>query len=335
MSDFLIPRFNLQLFADGGASAGASASGEGGTQSGASQGDPYSALNVPDKAKHILDLMPKAEVNSTEGKPKNTEPTSTEEPQTTEEEPPKRKTFEEIYKSEEYAKEGQEFFDKLMGKRLAKYKGVEAQNEAMRGLLDKVNMRYGVNAESSTFLDDLSKAIDSDTKLYEDEAMASGMSVENFMKVKNAEQVMKQNELFQKNRQREEMTRAHVSNLINQAEAFKAQFPSFDLETEINNPQFKKLVDPPELGGSGLSVENAYHALHHKEIMQATLQNAVNQAVVNTSNSIQANRERPQESGAKSGRMSDVTKTDPSKFSLEDFQKIKEEYRRTGKRPKF
>ena len=334
MSDKLFPRINLQLFADGGASAGAPAGGEGGTQSGASQGDPYSALNVPDKARHILDLMPKAEVNSEQDKPKNTEPTSTD-PQTTEEEPPKRKSFEEIYKSEEYAKEGQEFFDKLIGKRLAKYKGIEADNQAMHELLDKVNMRYGVNSDSSTFISDLSKAIDDDTKLFEEEAMNAGMSVENFMQIKKAEQVMRQNEAFQQERQREEMTRNHISNLINQAEEFKVQFPSFDLEAEINDPKFKKLVDPPEFGGAGMSIENAYHALHHREIMQQTLQNAVNQAVVNTSNSIQANKERPQESGARNGKMSNPTKVDPSQFSLEDFQKIKEEYRRTGKRPKF
>lgn len=332
MSDKLFPRFNLQLFADAGASAGAPAGGEGGTQSGASQGDPYSALNVPDKARHILDKMPRVEVNNAEDKPENTEPTSTE-PQTTEEQP--HKSFEEIYKSEEYAKEGQDYFDKLMGRRLARYKGIEAENQLMRELIDKVNVRYGVNSESSTFLSDLSKAIDDDTKLYEDEAVAAGMTVDTFMQIKKAEQVMKQNERFQQERQHEEMTRAHISDLINQAEAFKTQFPSFDLESEMANPQFKRLVDPPELGGSGLSVENAYHALHHKEIMQATLKNAVNQAVVNTSNSIQANKERPQESGARSGKMSNPTKIDPSSLKLEDFKKIQEEYRRTGKRPTF
>lgn len=335
MSDKLFPRFNLQLFADGGASAGAPAGGEGGTQSGASQGDPYSALNVPDKARHILDKMPKAEVNSAEDKPENTIPDSTE-PQNSEDgKTPERKSFEEIYKSEEYAKEGQEFLNKLIGKRLAKYKGIEADNQAMHELLDKVNMRYGVNSDSSTFISDLSKAIDDDTKLFEEEAMNAGMSVENYMQIKKAEQVMRQNEAFQQERQQEEMIRGHLSNLINQAEEFKAQFPSFDLETEMNDPKFKRLVDPPEFGGAGMSIENAYHALHHREIMQATLQNAVNQAVVNTSNSIQANKERPQESGARNGKMSNPTKVDPSSLKLEDFKKIQEEYRRTGKRPTF
>ncbi len=329
MSELTFPRFNLQLFADGAASAGAAASGEGGTQSGASQGDPYSALNVPDKARHILDKMPKAEVNGTQAGSKNTQSEESQESET--EEPPARKSFEEILKSAEYAEEGQKYIDKLMGKRLAKFKDYDT----MRELLDKVNLRYGVDSESKDYLTNLSNAIDGDTKLLEDEASEAGMTVENFRAVKNAELVMKQNERFQQERAQEEMTRNHVSNLIAQSEKFKEQFPSFNLEAEIANPQFKRLVDPPQFGGSGLPVDQAYFALHHKEIMQQSLQNAVNQAVAKTANSIQTNKGRPAESGANNGTTSNITKLDPSKLTLEDFKKIQEDYRRTGKKPNF
>ena len=52
---------NLQLFADGGASAGAAPGGEAGSAGTETQGETaYSALNIPAKAKHILDKMPKA-----------------------------------------------------------------------------------------------------------------------------------------------------------------------------------------------------------------------------------------------------------------------------------
>lgn len=329
MSDLLFPRINLQLFADGGASAGASASGDGGTQSGASQGDPFSALNVPDKAKHILDKMPKAEVNSVEAKSENTQ--STESQESGVEEPPARKSFEEILKSDEYAEEGQKYIDKLMGKRLAKFKDYDA----MRELLDKVNVRYGVDSESKDYLTNLSSAIDNDTKLYEDEAMSAGMSVENYRAVKNAELVMKQNERFQQERAQEELTRNHISNLISQSEKFKEQFPAFDLEKEMANPNFKKLVDPPQFNGSGLPVDQAYFALHHKEIMQQSLQSAVNQAVAKTANSIQMNKERPTENAASGGTASNITKLDPSTLTLKDFKKIQEDYRMTGKKPKL
>ena len=51
--------FNLQLFSDGGASAGATVGdgADGGVNNGS--GDPYDALGIPAKAKHIVDKMPK------------------------------------------------------------------------------------------------------------------------------------------------------------------------------------------------------------------------------------------------------------------------------------
>ena len=181
---------NLQLFADGGASAGAAAGGDAGaagTGSAGSQGDnAYSALNIPAKAKHIFDKMPKAQVNSSTQESENTENTETETTNTDGETPTeKSKTkipFSELVKSEEYKQEAQEYFDSRIGRRLAKYKGLEADNQAMRDIIDKVNLRYGVNPESETFLTDFAAAVDKDTKLYEDEAANAGMTVDEFRK---------------------------------------------------------------------------------------------------------------------------------------------------------
>lgn len=329
---------NLQLFADGGASAGAAPGGEAGAAGTETQGEnAYSALNIPAKAKHILDKMPKAQVNDNAQESGNNDTDTTESVGDTSTEKGKTETktpFSELVKSEEYKQEAQEYFDSRIGRRLAKYKGLEADNQAMRDIIDKVNLRYGVNPESDTFLADFAAAVDKDTRLYEDEAANAGMTVDEFVKVKSAERIIAQNKAAEQNRLFNEMTQRHVNNLIQQAEAFKEKVPAFDIQAEMENPQFKKLVDPPELGGVGLSVENAFNAFHHNEIMQATLANAVNQASVSTANAVQTNLSRPQESGLNSSR-SAVTKLDPSKLKLEDFRKISEEYRRTGKKPNF
>lgn len=340
-TDKAVP-INLQLFADGGASAGAAPGGDAGaagTGSAGSQGDnAYRALNIPAKARHILDKMPKAQVNSSTQESENTENTETETTNTDGETPiekGKTKTpFSELVKSEEYKQEAQEYFDSRIGRRLAKYKGLEADNQAMRDIIDKVNLRYGVNPESETFLTDFAAAVDKDTRLYEDEAASAGMTVDEFIKVKSAERIIAQNKIAEQNRQFNEMTQRHVSNLIQQAEAFKQKVPTFDLEGELQNPQFKKLVDPPELGGVGLPVETAFNAFHHNEIMQATLASAVNQASISTANAVQTNLDRPQENGLNVTH-SDLTKLDPSKLKLEDFKRISEEFRRTGKKPTF
>lgn len=321
---------NLQLFADGGASAGASGAGNGGTSGAATQGESaYSALRVPDKAKHILDKMPKVEVNNPEAQPGNsTAPTDTSGTET------ERKSFADLIKSDEYADEAQEYFDKRIGKRIAKYKGIETENQTMRAILDKVSMRYGIDSTSDNYLDQVAKAVDGDSKLFEEEAMNAGMSAEDYVKVKSAERIMAQNKLMQEQQQQDELIRNHVSNLTRQAEEFKIQFPAFNLEAELDNPKFRKLVDPPEFGGAGISIENAYHAIHHKEIMQATVSSAVSQATANAANAMQKNKSRPSESGMNS-QTSNLTQTDPSQLKLEDFKRIQEEYRRTGKRVSF
>ena len=326
---------NLQLFADGGASAGAAPSGEAGATGTETQGEnAYSALNIPAKAKHILDKMPKVEVKNNAQESENNDTETVETDGETSVKKNEKTPFSELVKSDEYKQEAQEYFDSRIGRRLAKYKGLEADNQAMREIIDKVNLRYGVNPESETFLADFAAAVDNDTRLYEDEAASAGMTVDEFVKVKSAERIIAQNKIAEQNRQLNEMTQRHVSNLIQQAEAFKEKVPTFDIQAEMENPQFKKLVDPPELGGVGLPVETAFNAFHHNEIMQATLANAVNQASISTANAVQTNLNRPQESGLNASH-SPMTKLDPSKLKLEDFKKIQEEFRRTGKKPTF
>ena len=325
---------NLQLFADGGASAGAAPSGGAAAAGAETQGESsFSALNIPDKAKHIFEKMPKATVNEQANSSENTETKQEKNGETSSKDTEIKKVpFSELIKSDDYKEEAQQYFDSRIGKRLAKFKGLEADNQAMRDIIDKVNLRYGINTESDTFLADFAAAIENDTRLYEDEAANAGMTVDEYVKVKNAERIIAQNKAAERNREFNESVQRHVSNLIQQAEAFKQKVPNFDIELEMENPQFKKLVDPPELGGVGLSVENAFNAFHHNEIMQATLTNAVNQASISTANAVQANMNRPQESGLNTSRTA-VTKTDPSTLKLEDFRKIHEEYRRTGKKP--
>jgi uncharacterized protein (DUF488 family) len=179
-------------------------------------------------------------------------------------------------------------------------------------------------------LTDFAQKVQNDTKLYEDEAAERGMDVEQYMKVRQAEQIITQNKRNEEQMQRNQMVENHVRNLVTQSEAMKELFPGFNLEAELQNNNFKRLVDPPELGGAGIPVKDAFFALHHNEIMKQTTANAVNQAQISIANTVKANRERPQENGL-SKAPAVIVKDDPSKFTLEDFHKIKEQMLLTGK----
>ena len=90
-------------------------------------------------------------------------------------------------------------------------------------------------------------------------------------------------------RENELFIKAHFESLERQAETLKESFPEFDLRTELGDPVFLRLTSPE----IGLSVEDAYHALHHREIAEAGAKAAAEMI----GNSVKAGKSMPQENG--------------------------------------
>ena len=103
------------------------------------------------------------------------------------------------------------------------------------------------------------------------------------------EALARQSEMLAR-REQDLAMRQHFSALEKQAEAMKETFPDFDLRTELNDPVFVRLTSPMV----GLSVEDAYFAVHHREITEANAQAAAEAL----GNSVQAGRSMPQENGS-------------------------------------
>ncbi len=81
----------------------------------------------------------------------------------------------------------------------------------------------------------------------------------------------------------------HIRGLELQAAALQRQVPDFDLRRELENPVFVRLTAP----GSGLTVEDAYFAVHRARLQSA----AVETAARKISNSIRSGSYRPKENG--------------------------------------
>lgn len=311
---------NLQLFADGGgATAGAPASANAAADTSTGENTSTASNPIEDEAT--------AEPKVIYGK-QDTIPTETKE----------RKTFEDLVNSDEYKDEAKAFYDKTFKRRMKKSQDtiskLESEIEKYKGILDIGNSRYGLDPDSDTYLEDYAAKVQNDKKLYEEEALEAGMKVEDYMKLKQAQRIIDQNERNEANRELEERISAHVQRLSDEAEQVKAEYPNFDIEAELQNEKFRRLVDPPELGGSGISVQDAFFAVHRKEILNSYAKNAVSQAQTQVANSIAANKARPAENGLSKSTPTTI-KDDPSKLKLEDFRRIREEYLRTGNRPKF
>ncbi len=103
------------------------------------------------------------------------------------------------------------------------------------------------------------------------------------------EALAKQNEQYMQ-REQDLALRQHFNGIQKQAEALRETFPDFDLRTELADPVFVRLTSPMV----GLSVEDAYYAIHHREITEAGAQAAAEAL----GNSIQAGKNMPNENGS-------------------------------------
>ncbi len=94
--------------------------------------------------------------------------------------------------------------------------------------------------------------------------------------------------------QREEALRQHYARLNKQGEELKRTFPDFDLMREMQNPAFVRMTAP----GTGVSVKDAFYALHGEDIQRESMQYAAVQAGRRIAASVQAGASRPLENGA-------------------------------------
>jgi hypothetical protein len=179
---------------------------------------------------------------------------------------------------------------------------------ARRYMLDSQNIDYEA----------LAQKINNDDEYYEDKALEMGVPVETAKKVDQMERDTAREQAMQQRTLEEQKVRNHFAKLEQQAEAMKKLFPSFDLKTELQNPAFARMTSP----NIGISVEDAYHVIHRKEIMQE----AVRKTAENFSNAIQSGSRRPNESGA-SGQASSVSSFDYAKASREQREAFKRDLR--------
>jgi hypothetical protein len=105
---------------------------------------------------------------------------------------------------------------------------------------------------------------------------------------------------------------------MQEAEALKSVYPDFDLDTELENDGFKKLLR------AGIDPKTAFEVVHKDEIIPAAMQWAVQQTKAQVANAVAANAARPKENGVSSQSAATV-KTDVSKMTGAEIRALKEQ----------
>ena len=167
------------------------------------------------------------------------------------------------------------------------------QLKALEPMMKVLMERAGVDN-----VQDLINYVMDDDSLYEEAASEAGMTIpayKQFMQIKQERDEAQQRE--QENIQTQ-MLQQHFAKLSQQAEEFKKQLPGFDLMKELHeNPKFLQLTSPEV----GLSVQDAFFALHRDEMMPQAMMAGMERAKQQMGQTIQAQRKRPVE-GAMKGK---------------------------------
>jgi LysM repeat protein len=294
-------RINLQLFAEGGdVGSGTGADGANGVTAGVPSLPTKGAKNPLADVKY--GIQEDAQTANVQSKSEDNGTVATED---------RNAKFEALIKGEFKDLYDARVQDTIQKRLKGTKETVDKYNE-LTPTLEMLARKYGVDVSD---IKALNKAIEDDDAYYEEEAMEKGISVEQLKNVRKMErenaELRKQME-EQNNRERAERD---VAEWMKQAEAAKHSFPNLDLGEELKNPQFINLLQ------SGVGVETAYFAMHHRELVPQAMQYTAKAVEQKLTNKVIANGARPTENGIKS-QSSVIVKSDVSQLSKADRAEI-------------
>lgn len=196
-------------------------------------------------------------------------------------------------------------------------KNIKASEETLNKLTPALEMLYQQKGIAPGDVDALVKAITDDDSLYEDEALQRGIPVETLKQMKQLERETDLLKRQSEERAQRELFDRHIQGLVEQSKELQQLYPSFNLQQELQNETFARLTGP----NSGISVKQAYYAVHQQEIEAAQAAAIAQRTALNMSRSIQSGSLMPQENGL--GSSNPVSLSDnPANWSAQRRKEI-------------
>lgn len=223
----------------------------------------------------------------------------------------KKSEFEKLIKGD-YKSEFDERVQNIINQRFKETKELQALNEKVNPVIQKLASKYGVDGAN---IDELTKAIDSDDGYFEKEAIERGLTVEQLKEMKAIEAENCQLRRAQQQDNQRKQFNQKMQGWVQESESVKGVYPDFDLRTEFGNKDFVRLLD------SGIGVKTAYEVIHKDDIIGGAMAYTAQQVQKNTIDNIRARGARPVE-GAVSSQTPLNVKNDVSKLTKKDRAEI-------------
>lgn len=214
----------------------------------------------------------------------------------------------------EFKDEYNQSVQKVINDRFKQTKEMEERLSSSQKVLDFVAQRYGLDKTADA--DDMLRALEEDDSMFEERAMAKGMSTEQYREFYRLE---KQNEEFRRaaeETQRIRQADETYSKWMSEADALKEIYPDFSFDEEVENKDFLQLLQ------NGIDVRTAYEVAHHDEIMRGAMQMASAKTAERVTDGIRAKGLRPAENGTNTSSKPVEQKIDISKLTAKDIDEL-------------
>lgn len=234
----------------------------------------------------------------------------------------KRMSWDEIKADPEYNKEIQSIVQ-------ARVRTAKSSEDALAKLTPAIEVlarKYKLDPANIDYTA-LSKAVNDDSDYYENRALEMGVPVDTAKKIDQQERDNARRQREEAKTIEQQKIENHILKLQQQGEQLKTVFTNFNLRSELQNPVFARLTSP----GVGLSVEDAYYAVHRKDIQSAAMQATAAKTAEKLSNSIQSGQRRPSENGT-AGQAPSVSTFDYRNASQAQREALKQRIRMAAAR---
>ncbi len=228
-------------------------------------------------------------------------------------------TFESLiagkYKKDYNAKVNATVKDRLR-KSAAATQELQGRINAIDPIVRMIAGKYGIAPGQDGAIDiaALEAKMNADDSLLEQEAFQRGMSVDNLRQIKQIEQ--REQSLQQREAQAKQQYQ--WQQIADEGESLKQVYDNFDMDAEMSDPQFARMVATLMNSGFPNPVRTAYESIHRDTIMQNMMQYAVQQTKSDVAKSIASGQSRPKENGTGS-QSAGTASVDPSKLTKEQI----------------
>lgn len=224
----------------------------------------------------------------------------------------RKKAYFEFVNSEEYKDIHTKEQQRVINDRFKTVKGLESSLEAQKPILDMLMSRYKI---ADGDMGKLQAALEKDHSYWEQAAEEAGLTVEQYQDMQRLQRENAELKAMKQQKQASEAAQQQVSKWMQESEGLKSVYKSFDLRTELNNPQFLSMLK------SGVPVKSAYEVVHMEDIKAGIAQMTAKATEKQVTDNIRAKGQRPPENGT-SAQSAFTVKDDVSKLSRKDRAEI-------------